>query len=507
VEVSARALPVSALIDAACGDGVCSTPLNGVVAMTELLAGTPLTPEQAEQVACIQDSARLLLVVVNDLLDFNRATCGKLQLQKLPMDLAAVVKSSTAVVARAAEAKRQHLTADLAAVEGWSVVGDPDRLKQVRTCKQLAASGMRHAITARPCVTTLCFFAVATAPLQILVNLLSNSVRFTGCEGSITLSTVVVDGPSACSSVTVRFSVTDTGIGIDADTLRRLWSPFVQGDASTTRRYGGSGLGLSIVKELVALMGGEVGVASTVGEGSTFWFQVPLPLQAPPATVVSVAQLSGSFGTVGSRSDAVVMRDSHQSASAGVSASSVPLSCGSAPVQPCTGRAGQDATSTPCPAGAASVIAPAPSAAPLATPSAPPSSLDAAAPVSRRQPLILVAEDNATNVLVITRMLSRIGYNNVIVAVNGKEAVEAVAAHDVDLVLMDCHMDVMDGFQACRTIRGMGGSKSSVPVLAVTASALDSDRRACQEAGMNDVIVKPLAMASLLSALKRHLPA
>lgn len=319
--------------------------------------------------------------------------------------------------------------------------------------------------------------------------------------------------------MTVRFSVADTGIGIDADTLRRLWLPFQQGDASTTRRYGGSGLGLSIVKELVTLMGGEVGVTSTVGKGSTFWFQVPLPLQMQlhPTTAASAALASdrGSSDVGASAADGRPDTSTDTGASAGAaprdrSRGHTPTTDGSgsgdrvAPPQQASGStAAMSQPARPSPAGASPLCTlPAAASPPPPTPTA---SSAAASALPARQPLILVAEDIATNVLVIKRMLARLGYTRVLVAANGKEAVDAVAAHPVDLVLMDCHMECVDGFEACRIIRRMGSDKARVPVLAVTASALDSDRRACEEAGMNGVIVKPLAIRELQAALLRYL--
>jgi len=482
--------------------GGCRTPLNGIVGSAELLSRTPLTSEQADHVACIRECARILLACVNDLLDFNRMAANKLKLHAEAMSPADVARKAMAAVQAAVTENGLVLSADLDAINDVVVVGDPERLQQVSTTRALVMHGA--------CLSFDGADVIACCVLQIFLNLLSNAVRFTPAGGSVTLKGETVNRKPDDTSVILHFEVADTGVGIDEDTQARLWTPFTQADVSTTRKYGGTGLGLSIVKQIVTLMGGTVGVQSAPGKGSTFWFTVTLPVSsranhatpvASPAALrdagpaVGLADVDSSCGICGRSLDPSAYGRSDASAPA-PSAAAAAVSAGTS--LPCAKSDVASCTASVVCGGAASVRG-SDAASSAQMPWQPDASRAAVSP-----PMVLYAEDNAVNVLVMKRMLAKLGYSRLEIASNGKEAVDAVASHDIDIVLMDCHMDVMDGYQACRAIRSMGGAKAAVPVIAVTAAALEDDRRACMTAGMDDVLTKPFSLAELDTVIRRH---
>jgi len=234
------------------------TPMNGIIGMTSLLLDTALDETQRECASTIRDSACSLLSIINDILDFSRIEAGRMQIERASMDLHATVSDVVTMMAFQAEAKRLTLVKRIAPDVPRRVLGDAQRLR------------------------------------QCLTNLLGNAIKFTA-EGEVTLEVTVERGEGESGSV--RFEVRDTGIGISSDAATGLFEPFVQADSSTTRDFGGTGLGLSIVKRLVELMAGEVGVRSELGQGSTFWFALPLerdrscdtsspaaPRPSPPST-------------------------------------------------------------------------------------------------------------------------------------------------------------------------------------------------------------------------------
>jgi CheY-like chemotaxis protein len=253
---------------------------------------------------------------------------------------------------------------------------------------------------------------------QILTNLTANAIKFTETGG---ITVAVAPESQTDASVTLRFTITDTGIGLKPDQAARLFSPFVQADASTTRKYGGTGLGLAISKELAGLMGGTIGVDSRPGEGSTFWFTAVLDI--------------------------------------------VPSRLASLPIP--------------------DQRVPVPSE--VATPQI-------------RDARILVAEDNAVNQYVALAQLQKLGYRASAVN-NGAEAVAAVKDGDWDLVLMDCQMPLMDGFEATRRIRQ--GLRPDIPIIALTANAMESDREQCLREGMNDYLAKPMDLEHLANVIAR----
>jgi signal transduction histidine kinase len=349
------------------------TPLHGVLGLAQLLGETPLAPEQASLLDSLRRSGDHLLALVNDVLDFSRIGAGKLAIESVPFEMAALLRD--VAVPSAAAARAKGLTWELACppeASGWRR-GDPLRIRQV------------------------------------LGNLLNNAVKFTE-EGGVRMR-VMEPRPGS-----IRFTVIDSGIGMTAGGVERLFRDFSQVDASTTRRFGGSGLGLAISKHLAELMGGTLAVESESGVGSRFAFE--LPLQKVEAAAAAAPSFSAGEG-------------------AGFRLSS---SC-----------------------------------------------------------RILVAEDNPINRTIAERFLRGIGAS-VETAENGKLAVAQHAANPYDLILMDCHMPEMDGFEATAAIRAQA-IRPNVPILAVTASALSVDRERCLLAGMDYHISKPLRRKELVEAI------
>ena len=351
------------------------TPMNGVLGLTEMLLDSELNATQRVQLQALRESGQSLLSLINDILDFSKIEAGKLDLEQADFDLGSVVRSVTGTIAAQAEAKELDLYVDIDDdVPGW-VRGDSLRLRQV------------------------------------LLNLAGNAVKFTD-HGSVAI------GVSAQGGHRVRFRVADTGIGIAPAARATLLDPFSQADSSTTRRFGGTGLGLAICAQLVDLMHGALDFESTVGQGSTFWFDLPLAAAARPAVVTPAATAPAEAG--------------------------------------------------------------------------PP------APAAR----VLLADDARINQLVGVAMLERLGCT-VDVVTNGAEAVKAVLQKDYDVVLMDCLMPVMDGYEATAQIRSLEGGSRRTPIIALTASAMVGDRERCLAAGMDDYLAKPLDRSALADVVAR----
>ncbi|WP_051822172.1 response regulator [Desulfonatronum thiodismutans] len=400
------------------------TPMNGVIGLSRLLLDTPLTDEQRDLTGTILSSAEILLGLINDILDLSKVESGKLELEAIPFNLAQLLDELTSIMSHRARGKRLSLSCSTNPDVPPSLLGDPLRLR------------------------------------QILINLVENALKFTD-QGGVLVTVERVEGNAGMleywdagigeepSTARLRFTVRDTGVGIPQEMLAGVFEKFQQVDASSTRKYGGSGLGLAICKQLVELMGGEMGVESRVGQGSEFWFVVPLAVQ------------------------------DQKSLEAGPS------------------NQGHASPSTGYP---------------------------------RFVGRVLLVEDSQVNQTVALGILKKLGLQAA-VASNGLEALKALEQNDYDLVLMDVQMPGMDGLEATRRIRRQEsedrtqkpevGDRSSepqvsgfsprpfyrrLPIIAMTAGAMQEDRDRSKEAGMDDHLTKPIDPRSLCNALARWLP-
>ena len=487
------------------------TPMNGVLGMTSLLRETALDPVQRDYADTIGSCAETLLTVIDDILDFSKIEAGRLDLEAVDFELRPLVEDVVSLLGGAARGRGLEVVAWVDPALPRGLHGDPHRLRQV------------------------------------LSNLVSNAVKYTE-RGEV----VVHVRPGAGSS-TVRFSVRDTGIGVTPEQRTRLFEPFQQADASTTRRYGGTGLGLTISRQLVELLDGVIDVESTPGVGSTFWFEVPLPpahsstpaprrkwfddvralvvddnatnrtvldqyltawsvettCAADAETALRLLQEAAAQGrpydvavldrhmpgTDGLRLAQLVRADDalrgvrlavlSSSDDAGDRAAAADAGVGAFLTKPvreaqlfdCVGRLLGDGTVVPAQAR--------PEDAPR-----------------RRPGRVLLAEDNAVNQQVALAILDSLGFS-ADVASDGRQAVEMLRAGSYTVVLMDCQMPRLDGFAATREIRAGGGEASRTPIIALTASALASDREKCLTAGMDDFVSKPLRRETLIAALNR----
>ncbi len=360
------------------------TPLNGIIGAVDLLADTHLTDLQRRYLRIMRSSGNGLLAVINDIIRFSDVGASALCVENVPFDLAQVIEDKTALLQAQAQDKGLALTIQVDAALALLVHGDPVRLGQV------------------------------------ILNLLSNAIKFTD-QGSVTLT---VDGACVGDVTYTRFRVADTGVGVSLSNQQRIFKPFSQADPTTNRKYGGTGLGLSISKQLVETMGGSMGLESTVGVGSTFWFL--LPLAAAPAVATLVADAPQSFqGNAKSSSTAVMGH-------------------------------------------------------------------------------VLVVDDNPVNQLVAVSMLKNLGFSSDVVA-NGREAVEAVLHKQYAMVLMDCQMPDMDGYEATRRIRAQEATHhdAHLPIIALTASVLREEQDHCLRVGMDDWLAKPIKKDTLGDALAK----
>ncbi|MFN9544661.1 MAG: ATP-binding protein, partial [Alphaproteobacteria bacterium] len=366
------------------------TPMNGVMGMTSILLDTELTPEQRRSALTIRDSADNLLSLLNDVLDFSKLEAQAMELEMVGFDLYSLVQYAREIILPRARAKSLELNIEIQENVPQFVKGDPARIR------------------------------------QILINYLGNAVKFTE-SGQVTMR---VNSVGSGAQQRLRIEVADTGIGIPADRLDRLFKSFSQADASISRRYGGTGLGLAICKRLAERMGGNVGAESADGEGSVFWLELPVEM----------------------------------------------------------------ATSEECGGGRRPLEA---------------SRFEPALNMinsMERKPRLLVAEDNATNQLVVRSVLGRFGLNADF-AGNGIEALEAVRQRPYDLILMDVHMPEMDWLEATRAIRSFNDHRAQIPIVALTANAFAHDVESCRAAGMNGHLGKPFRKEELLIASAEALAA
>jgi signal transduction histidine kinase/CheY-like chemotaxis protein/ligand-binding sensor domain-containing protein len=510
------------------------TPMNGVIGMTGLLLETDLTPEQRECADLVRRSGESLLRLVNEVLDFSKIEAGKVAIESYPFDLCEVMEEVDDLLAPHAGDKNIDLLLEYPAATPRRFIGDGARIRQVVT------------------------------------NLAGNAIKFTS-SGHVLVS---VNGAGQdAGSVRIRITVEDTGAGIPGDKIGLLFEKFSQVDGSTTRKFGGTGLGLAISKQLVSLMGGSIGVESRLGEGSTFWFELPLGLDTKPAgappmgadiiglRAVVVAgnqvnrrvlqeQMAGlglrTVGFAGGDGALEAMRaarddpyrfavlDAPAGDAGGVSLAGAIHADGllSGCIVVVLSPIGQRQETGPEPGGAidarlckpvrrsrlldtlASAWAGRQGAARGDGPPAKGGAADAADAASARRSAmakfapgsrILVVEDNVVNQKVARGILVRLGLR-ADVAVNGREAVEMSALVPYSLILMDCQMPEMDGYEATREIRRRPSAGPPVIVIAMTADAMAGSRERCLEAGMDDYITKPVRVNELCAALSRWLP-
>jgi PAS domain S-box-containing protein len=493
------------------------TPLNGVIGMTGLLLDGQLETQQREYAEIVRSSGGALLALINDILDFSKIEAGHLELERIDFDLHNLIEDSIDAVALRAAEKGIELLAEFDANAPRFYCGDPTRLRQV------------------------------------LLNLLSNAVKFTN-SGEVALSLAVQSADDGLDALS--FAVRDTGIGIPADRVNVLFAPFIQADTSTTRKFGGTGLGLSISKRLAEAMGGAIEVDSAVGAGSTFRFTVRLPasdmtsvreagnrLAGVRVLVVSGAESSSrtlerqlaaegaelTFAAgaesalehyknmLADRPAAVVVVDDNLTASASIwlaqqirrlsapPAALLLLASLSASAHASEVKVFDRIITKPVRGGV------------LVRGLAELTRAPAGLPKNRQSVVqelpfsgvkILLAEDNPVNQKLACRLLQRMGVD-VQVASNGVEVLQALQAGDFDAVLMDCQMPELDGYEATRRLRdpASGMRDPRIPVIALTAHALATDRAKCLAAGMDDYLTKPINPALLQRALAKSLPA
>ncbi|MBB4841809.1 signal transduction histidine kinase/ActR/RegA family two-component response regulator [Paucibacter oligotrophus] len=349
------------------------TPMHGLLGMLGLLKDTPLSPGQRDQLRSAEDSGRHLLTVLNDILDVSKMEAGAITVQLEPVQLSRLLSELQELSRPPAQAKGLELRVEREpGLPDW-IAADPTRLR------------------------------------QILLNLLSNAIKFSE-RGHVNLRlSRQADGQGR---PLLRCELSDTGPGMDAATQAKLFQRFSQGDASSSRRFGGAGLGLEISRNLARLMGGDITVCSEPGQGSTFTLELPLEERQPPANTTSPAGASTKAAT------------------------------GARPLH------------------------------------------------------ILVSEDHATNRIFLQAVLDKLGHQSLFCE-NGFETLEQLKRQDFDLVLMDLHTPVMDGFQATQAIRALPAPKSATPIFALSADAFEDSRQRALEVGMNDFLAKPVSVELL----------
>lgn len=495
------------------------TPMNGVVGMAALLEGTPLDDEQRDLVSTLVGSADHLLTVINDILDFSKVEAGRLELDATSFDLRRLVQQVTDVLGPQAASKDLRMLTRYDPGAPIGVCGDAVRIR------------------------------------QILINLCSNAIKFTNA-GHVVLDVSQIERSG--EDVRLRCSVQDTGIGVPPEKQALIFDKFTQADSSTTRRFGGTGLGLAICRQLVALMRGEIGVQSEPGHGARFWFEITLPMVPWEDSVATRAEalrggrllavhenqlgcsiLREQLQHFGARCDAAVsLEEALQTITAGQELPRAILLDGTTAARWIDSSASRLRSMVDEHGIPVILLAPPRNAPELPDSQASwitatvnsPTQLDRfvevlAAVVERKplreppgtnapresdrspfddapRPRVLVTEDNAVNQKVAQRMLERLGFDSDL-ACDGQEALDHLDRTDFDLILMDCQMPRMDGFEAVARIRDRHDDRAEIPIIGVTANAMEGDRDRCLQAGMDDYLSKPLNLATLEVMLKK----
>ena len=491
------------------------SPINAVIGFGDLLLGSPLSRHQQDYVVKLQAAGRHLLSIVNDVLDLSKVEAGKLRIERTEFALSAVLRAACDSIAAAAADKGVELILDADPALPPRYLGDPLRVT------------------------------------QILMNYLSNALKFTQ-TGEIRLD--VAHDPAGG----LRFTVTDTGLGMSPEQVARLFQTFSQAEDSTARLYGGTGLGLAICRQLADLMQGEVGVDSAPGKGSRFWVRLPLEAQAPdlrpdgtlPGTTPlrgrhllilddnprAAAALHRMLAAAGAhptlcatvetaiatarkgRFDALLIDSRMPDADGHLAAGRLRAALGAAlpPLLLLSHRGGHAAVEEAYAHGFRDlVLKPVDPDAliPRLTDLFLGHDLRGAQPAQTPDPVppepfagrkALIVDDNPMNREVTAALLQRQGFDT-LTATNGAEAIETLLDHDIDLILMDCQMPVMDGIEATRRIRALPSAHAGTPIIGLTGQADDADRDAGLSAGMSDYLVKPVAPSALRATLARHL--
>jgi signal transduction histidine kinase/CheY-like chemotaxis protein len=503
------------------------TPMNAIIGLCHLVLQTDLSGQQLEYVSRTQSAAKALLRIINDILDFSKIEAGKLEIERTEFQLEDVLTEAIELQSLRAQEKSLEVFLDMPEMNLPPMIGDPVRLS------------------------------------QILNNLLSNAIKFTS-EGEVGIK-VELEAEIPLTA-TARFTVTDTGIGLSPEQVGRLFTPFTQADSSTTRKYGGTGLGLTITKRLVEMMGGEIWCRSEPGKGSTFAFTVRLELKdrwvrsdAPPpfrgrlALIADdnpsslqvlytyllklgfeimrfpsgeplVKRVQALKQTPDARMPDLVTCDWDMPGLSGTEALAAAIRAGGPHSKPAalafvSGPVTSSQQEAAIRAGVPIVLSKPYS---LAALSSALSDLFSKAPVKSRKAVkskdhselvahlrgteLLLVEDNEVNQLVASRILKKAGFK-VSIANNGREGVEMYKKGEglYKLVLMDIQMPEMDGFEATQAIRGLPGG-DEVPIVAMTAHAMTGDRELSLKSGMNDHVNKPIDVQELFKTLARWLP-